>query len=160
MTGSTNKKVVVERFDREPLRGFVNPQTWLQAEGLELISLAGNVLVVPYAEVKAVGFVKDLDAGVLAGEKRVFTARPKSEGLWVRLQFRDGDFLDGLLSNNLLQLTQYGFSIVPPDSLSNNQRIFVPREALVELKVLGVIGSALKRRKRMPPPVDQIKLFE
>ncbi|MCW5983030.1 MAG: hypothetical protein KIT09_33385 [Bryobacteraceae bacterium] len=150
----------MERFDREALRGFVNPQAWLQPEGLELITPTGNAVVVPYREVKAVGFVRDLDAAVLAGEKREFTTRPKSEGLWVRLQFRDGDLIDGLLANNLLQLSEHGFTIVPPDSLSNNQRIFVPRAALAELKVLGVIGSPLKRRKRTPPPSEQIKLFE
>ena len=160
MAGSTNKKVVVERFDREPLRGFANPLTWLLPEGVELISLTGTVAVVPYEEVKAVGFVRDFEPAVLTGERRVFTTRPKSEGLWIRMQFKDGDLLDGLLANNLLQVTQFGFTVMPPDSLSNNQRIFVPRAALVELKVLGVIGSPLKRRKRTPPPEDQIKLFE
>ena len=160
MAASTSKKVVVERFDREPLKGFANPLTWLQTEGLEIISLTGTVAVVPYEEVKAVGFVREFEPGVLTGERRVFTNRPKSEGLWIRMQFKDGDLLDGLLSNNLLQMTAFGFTFVPPDSLSNNQRIFVPRAALVELKVLGVVGSALKRRTRTPPPEDQIKLFE
>ena len=160
MSASTNKKVVVERFEREPLQGFVNPQTWLLTEGLEVISLGGSVAIVPYKDVKAVGFVRDFEASVLAQERRTFTTRPKSEGLWVRMQFRDGDFLDGLLPNNLLQPSQHGFTILPPDSLSNNQRIFVPRAALADLKVLGVIGSPLKRRKRAAPPAGQIKLFE
>jgi hypothetical protein len=160
LTGSTNKKVVVERFEREPLTGFVNPQTWLLPDGLELISLSGSVSSVPYQDVKAVGFVRDFGPSVLAGERRIFTARPKSEGLWVRMHFRDGDCMDGLLPNNLLQFSQYGYTVVPPDSMSNNQRIFVPRAALADLKVLGVIGSLLKRRKRAAPTLDQIKLFE
>ena len=35
MAGSTNKKVIITRFDREPVLGFVNPQTYLLVEGVE-----------------------------------------------------------------------------------------------------------------------------
>lgn len=158
--GSTNKRVVVERFDREPLRGFINPQTWLTAAGVEVLSPGGSVVVVNYTDVKVVCFVKDLDGDSLGRERKTFTTRPKSEGLWVRMIFRDGDYLDGLLPNNLLALEPYGFSVVPPDPSANNQRVFVPKEALTHLKVLGVVGSPLRRRKRVPPAEDQIRLFE
>ena len=115
MASSTNKKAIVERFDRELLKGFVNPQAWLTAEGAELISTSGNVSVSPYGDIKAVYFVKDIDRATFSSERRLFTSRPKSEGLWVRMLFRDGDVLDGIVSNNLLQLEQFGFTIVPPD---------------------------------------------
>ena len=36
--GSTNKKVLVSRFDRERASGFVNPQSYLLAEGMELMT--------------------------------------------------------------------------------------------------------------------------
>ena len=160
MTGSTHKKVHVERFDRETLKGYVNPQTWLAAGGIELMSLAGAVAAVPYEDVKVVGFVRDLDGEGFAREKRLFTSRPKAEGLWMRLLFKDGDVLDGLMANNLLQLSPYGFMVAPPDPSSNYQKAFVPRAALADLKILGVIGSPLKRRKRAPPVEGQIKLFE
>ena len=35
-----------------------------------------------------------------------------------------------------------------------------PRAALKELQVLGVVGSALRRRKPKPPAKEQIGLFE
>ena len=57
MAVSTTKKVLITRFDREPLAGFVNPQSYLQAEGLELLSQGGAVSVVPYAEIKLVCFI-------------------------------------------------------------------------------------------------------
>jgi hypothetical protein len=160
LTGSTNKKVVVERFEREPLKGFVNPQSWLLPAGLELLSVSGTLALVPYEDVKVVSFVKDLEGADPSRQRRVFTTRPKTEGLWVRMLFRDGDYLDGVLPNNLLQLDIYGFSVVPPDPSSNNQRSFVPKAALTDLKVLGVIGGPLKRRKRPPPSKDQIGLFD
>ena len=160
MSGSTNKKVIIERYQRETLRGFVNPQMWLSSHTLELLSPEGVVQQIPYEEVKVVSFVKDLDGSPLSAERRLFTTRPKTEGLWVRMLFRDGDYLDGLLANNLLQLDPQGFAIVPPDPGANIQRVFVPRAALSALKVLGVIGSPLRRRKRAPPAKDQISLFE
>lgn len=160
LSGSTNKKVVVERFDRGALKGFVNPQTWLLPEGVELLSLDGAVTVTSYKEIKAVCFVKDLDGSTVDRERKIFTTRPKAEGLWVRMVFRDGDYLDGLLPNNLLQLDPYGFAIVPPDPSANNQRVFVPKSALTALKVLGVVGSPLRRRKRVVQTEDQIRLFE
>ena len=160
MSGSTNKSVIVERFDREPIKGFVNPQTWLLDDGFELMTVDGTVLRIPYQETKIVSFVKDLDGPGPTRDRRLFTTRPKTEGLWVRMLFRDGDHFDGLLANNLLQLDPQGFTVVPPHPSSNNQRLFLPRAALSELKVLGVIGSPLRRRKRTPPSKDQIELFE
>lgn len=160
LTGSTHKKVLVERFDRETLKGYVNPQTWLADTGLELLTAAGEVILVPYEQVKVVEFVRDLDGEGFAGEKRLFTRRPKTEGLWVRLLFKDGDVLDGLLANNLLQLNPYGFLVAPPDPSSNAQKIFVPRAALADLRVLGVIGGRRKVRERPPAPAEQIRLFE
>lgn len=160
MSGSTTKKVIVERFEREPLRGFVNPQTWLLAAGVEVLTTEGNIVVAPFDQVKVVIFVKDIDGPRFSGERRSYSTRPKNEGLWVRMLFRDGDHLDGLLPNNLLGLEAQGFTVAPPDPGSNAQRIFAPKAGLTAIKVLGVIGGPLRRRKRVPPSEDQIRLFD
>jgi hypothetical protein len=160
LAGSTTKKVLVTRFDREPLAGFVNPQSYLQAEGLELLSQGGAVNVVPYPEIKLVCFVRDFQQGEPRKELRLFTTRPKMEGLWVRMRFRDGDVMDGMLSNNLLQLDLYGLSVVPPDPGFQNQRIFVPKAALASVQVLGVVGSPLRMRKPKPAAKEQLEMFD
>ena len=160
MGGSTNKKVLVSRFDREPLSGFVNPQNYLLPEGLELLSQDGAITIVPYAEVKLVCFVRDFQQGEPRKELRLFTTRPKMEGLWIRMRFRDGDAMDGLLSNNLLLMEPYGFSVIPPDPGFQNQRVFIPKAAVTGVQVLGVIGSPLRIRKTKPTPKEQIDLFE
>ena len=160
MAGSTTKKVLVTRFDREPLAGFVNPQSYLQAEGLELLSQGGAVSVVPYTEIKLVCFVRDFQQGEPRKELRLFTTRPKMEGLWVRMRFRDGDVMDGMLANNLLQLDLSGLSVVPPDPGFQNQRIFVPKAALSSVQVLGVVGSPLRMRKPKPPAKEQLEMFD
>jgi hypothetical protein len=157
---STNKKVLVTRFDRETLAGFVNPQTYLLASGLELLSVTGTVAEVPYSEIKTVCFVRDFQQGEPRREMRLFTSRPKMSGLWVRMRFRDGDTLDGLLANNLLLLEPHGFSIIPPDPGFQNQRLFVPRAALSEIQVLGVVGSALRPGRKKPTAKEQIEMFD
>lgn len=160
MAGSTNKKVMIRRFDRESLPGFVNPQAYLQAGGVEILTASGNLLVVPYEDIKALYFVRDFDAGEPSAESRLFQNRPKMNGVWIRMRFRDGEVMDGLMPNNLLQLEAYGFTFVPPNAGANSQKVFVPRAALAELQIVGVVGSPLRPRKARPKPEEQIELFE
>jgi hypothetical protein len=157
VAASTNKKILIRRFDREPVSGFVNPQNWQQPAGLEVLSQSGADHVVPYSEIKAAYFVREFNEA--PGETRVFNTRPKMAGVWVRMRFRDGDIMDGLLPNNLLQLEPYGFTVVPPNPTSNHQRVFVPRAALDDVSVLGVVGSPLKERAKGKPK-EQIGLFD
>ncbi len=158
LSGSTVKKVIVERFDRERIRGFVRPQGYLLPEGLEVMSPDGSVSVIPYAQVKAVSFVRDLEDKAVLDERRQFLARPKTAGLWVELRFRDGDLIEGVIPNNLLLVEAAGYSFTPPEAAGNAQRVFVPRQALEEITVQGVIGG--KRRKSgRAGESQQIRLF-
>ena len=75
-------------------------------------------------------------------ERKTFLSRPKLDGLWVRLRFRDDDALEGIVSNNLLDLLDTGVQLTPPDLHGNVLRMFIPRSALAEMKVLGVVGVA------------------
>lgn len=161
MAGSTSKKIIVVRFDREPVQGFINPQSFLQDGGIELLSASGAVVVLPYPEVKAVCFVRDFESGPVWREHRAFPNRPKTEGLWLRLHFRDGDTLEGVIANNLMGLETQGFSVAPPDAGVQIQRVFVPRAALTLVQVLGVVGSPLRRpAKPKPGEKEQLKMFE
>ncbi len=117
------------------------------------------MVLVPYAEVKIVIFVKEFESST-EGTK-LFQTRPKMEGLWVRMTFRDGDIMDGILPNNPVKWEVQGYSITPPEPYSNNQKLFVPREALSSMSVLGVVGSPLTRtRKAKVDLKDQPTLFD
>lgn len=159
MTASTNKRIVIRRFERDPVLGFVNPQSYLQAGGIEVLTPAGTALLVPYTEVKALYFVRDFDGEPPEGS-RVFLNRPKMSGLWIRLTFRDGEVMEGVLPNNLLQLEPQGFTFAPPNPTANSQKVFVPRAALAGLQVVGVVGSPLRAGRAKPKPKEQIELFE
>ncbi len=161
MASSTTKKVLIKRFDREPMAGYVNVQAWLRPNGVELLTPDGGFAVIPYEEIKAVHFVRDFDSAGQIPEQKVFNNRPKIDGLWVRMRFRDGEVMEGVLPNNLLQLETSGFTVTPPEPYSNNQRVFIPRPALAEVQVLGVVGSPLRQpRKPKPAPKEQFGLFD
>lgn len=157
VSGSTVKKIIVDRYDRERLRGYAQPQTCYQPDGFELLSQDGSAGLVPYGQIKAVSFVRDLEGeGVLEGRLE-FLARPKTVGVWVEMLFRDGTRMEGVLPGNLLLVEPMGYTFTPPDAASNAQRVFVPRQALQEVSVLGVIGG--RRRKFEKAEPQQFSLF-
>jgi hypothetical protein len=149
----------VERFERESLSGYVNPLSFQQLAGVELLTEQGQVAVIPYTEVRLVALVRDFHPPAEPW-RRVFRNRPKMEGLWVNLELRDGDRLEGILPNNLLQIESQGFTIIPPDPFAHRQRLFIPRLALRKVEVLGVVGSPVQKRKAKPAPAEQIGLFD
>jgi hypothetical protein len=159
LASSTTKKALIRRFHRETLAGYLNPVTFLQPEGVELLSAEGQVSILPYQEIRMVSFVRDFDLPE-DQERQVFHTRPKMAGLWVRLRFRDGEVLEGILPNNLLQVETHGFVVVPPDPFGNRQRVFIPRTALLGVEVLGVVGGPLKRAKAKADSAEQIGLFD
>ena len=62
-----------------------------------------------------------------------------------------------MVPNDLLALLDSGVQITPPDLNGATFRIYVPRSALAELTVLGVVGIA--RRQPPRPAPAQPKLF-
>lgn len=161
MSSSTTKKVYLRRFDGEWIAGYANPQTFLRSDGAEILDRAAQVALIPYRSIRAIYFVREFNGLPGAEQRKVFHSRPKQDGLWVRLTFRDGETLEGILPNDLLQMGTHGLTITPPEAGTHAQRVFVPRLALEKLTVLGVIGSPLRRRrpKAAAPSKDQMDLF-
>jgi len=156
---STTKRAMARRFDRETLAGYVNPVSYLQPTGVEWMSAGGQTVLLAYTEIKAISFVRDFALGV-DNERRTFFTRPKMAGLWVSFLLRDGERMEGILPNNLLNLEPYGYTVTPPDPYANTQKIWIPRAALQSVEILGVVGSAVKTRKPKPAAKEQIGLFD
>ncbi len=155
---STHKKVIVRKMDRDSVQGYVAPAFIMDGK-VELLNTAGKVVLIELADVKGVYFVREFDESE-GFARKTFATRPRTEGLWVRLKFRDNEILEGMMPNDLTQLSPDGFLFTPPDTRSNTQRIFVPRSALSELTVLAVIGGAGGRRRRAAAaPEGQVPMF-
>ena len=157
---STHKKVIVRKLDRDTVNGYVAPAKFLAEGKLEMLNTAGNVLGIDLREIKIVYFVRDFaEAG--GPQRKTFANRPRTEGLWVRLKFKDGEVMEGLMPNDLTQVMAEGFLVNPPDLRGNTQRMFIPRTALAGLTVLGVIGVGRgRKRKGVPADVRQVPMFE
>ncbi len=155
---STHKKVIVRKADRDSISGYVAPANFVVDGKLELLNTSGNVVAVDLRDIKAVYFVREFSDSEIMSRK-TFTTRPRTEGLWVRLKFKDNEVIEGIMPNDLVQNPAEGFLINPPDLRSNTQRVFVPRASLASVTVIAVIGAARRRRKG-PPDTRQVTLFE
>jgi len=156
---STHKKVIVRKLDRDSVQGYVAPASFIAEGKLELLNVAGKMVQIDLSEVKGIYFVREFNEPESI-QRKTFAARPRTEGLWVRLKFRDNDVLEGMMPNDLAHFAGEGFYIIPPDTRANTQRIFVPRSALESLLVLAVIGGPQARRRRRPAASEaQVPMF-
>lgn len=166
---SPHKKVIVRRFTGELLPGYLAASLFVEpSEGdrgaqrsevwaLHLLDLSGRVIPVRLEDVKMVCYVRDFNLPDTKDPERLtrrsFLARPRGEGLWVRVTFRSGDLLEGLAPTDLALaddfLADRGLHLIPPDTRSNTQRVYIPRSAMSELHVLAVVTS---RPRQSPPP--------
>jgi hypothetical protein len=154
---STHKKVVVVLADKKTVRGYLSPTRLGQADPIDLLTPDGEHEGIPLAKVRSIYFVRDF-ASDFEPERKAFLSRPKLDGLWVRLRYLDSETLEGVIPNDLLSLLDNGVQITPPDLNSTTDRIFVPRAALAEVTVLGVVGIA-RRKPAAAAAAAQPRLF-
>lgn len=139
------------------MRGYLNPVRLGQVDPLDLLSPDGEHQEIPLSRVRTIYFVRQFE-GEFEPERKVFLSRPKLDGLWIRLRYSDGEALEGVVPNDLLNLLDNGVQLTPPDFSSNTDRIFVPRSAITELTVLGVVGIA-RRKPAAAAAAAQPRLF-
>ena len=129
------------------------------------MSAGGSLQAIAFAEIKALCFVSEAGQTDLFTDHMLFARRPKQPGLWTRFTFRDGDQLDGLLSSNLLEWPEWGYSAVPPRAGATRQWVFIPRLAVTGTELRGVVGRAASpkgqgRKKEIPADGKQLIMFE
>jgi hypothetical protein len=163
---SARKPVIVRKFSRDWCAGYAPACFASDAVELEILDQSGKVLRIAWDQVKWVCYVRDFPASSPASfsdqanperllHKR-FSIRPRTAGLWLRMTLTDGEELEGLAANDRSLVEGAGLLLTPPDTRSNTQRIYVPRQAIQTLEVVSLIGAA--SRKRVPTP-PQTELF-
>ena len=157
----SRKKVIVRKLSRDWLAGYLPPSDFVSHEQVEVLDLGGKLVSVPMTEVKWICFVREFQSGDSSQPERLlrktFVTRPRNEGLWVRVRLKDNDLMEGLAQNDMTLLEGEGLFLVPPDTRSNTQRIFLPRQAVVELDILAVIKTGARRS---PAEAVQESLFK
>jgi hypothetical protein len=165
---SAQKKVIVRRFDDHLHWGYLPQEVTVLHGYVELIDPSAHVTPVQLTEIKWIAYVRDFN---LADphlperlDRRKFTARPRSEGLWVRMRLIDGDVLEGLVqvSRTLLDslADSLGLFMTPPDTRGNTQRLFVPRSAIESIDAMGLIQPAAAKAQKPAKEEPQPTLFE
>jgi hypothetical protein len=171
---SSRKPVIVRRFSGEWCAGYAgagfgssaaNPSTANPgAAELEILDLTGKVVRIGWEQVKWVCYVREFPARDSANPERLlrkqFAIRPRTPGLWLRMTLTDGEELEGLAANDRSLIEGAGLLLTPPDTRSNTQRIYVPRQAIQTLEVVSLIGAAgRKKSEAAGPSPEQPGLF-
>jgi hypothetical protein len=149
---SARKPVIVRKFTRDWLAGYASGVFGRDMAELEILDLTGKVIRMGWEQVKWVCYVRDLPTASTdqANPERLlrkrFSIRPRTAGLWLRLRLADGDELEGLAANDLSLVDGAGLLLIPPDTRSNTQRIYIPRPAIQALEVLSLIGASQHKR--------------
>jgi hypothetical protein len=165
---SSHKKVIVRRSTGEILPGYLPVSAFVHDKIIDLLDLSGRVISLPLDDIKHICYIRDFNlTDALNPERltrRTFLARPRTEGLWLRLAFRttDGtkDQLEGLapIDATLLDdlISDTGLFLTPPDTRSNTQRIYVPRTSITELQLIAVITTP-SRKKPLPAALTPLQ---
>ena len=166
---SSRKKVIVRRFSTGVLWGYLPAAGILQDGALDLLDLSGRVQSVPILDVKYVSYVRDFNTADAVSPERLvrknFLARPRSEGLWMRVCLRDGDRIEGLASLDLTMADGWsedlGVYLVPPDIRGNTQRLYIPRSGMDSMEVVAVVTTPSRKKAALAksPEEAQPDLF-
>ncbi len=141
MSSSTAKRLILYRFDRAPVEALVHADAYLQEAGIELMMRDGSLQVIEYRIVKALCFAAEGAPADLFSAHIAFERRPKTQGLWASFRLIDDDVLEGVLGHNLAEWPAQGYLMTPPKASAYRQRVFLPRQAVRETALLGLIGK-------------------
>lgn len=152
---ASRKKAVVRKLSRDWVAGYVSADDFCRQGMVELLDLSGKVILLPAPEIKWLCFVRDFNSGEMNNPERLlrktFAGRPRIEGVFLRLRLSDGDQIEGVATNDRSLIAGDGLFLLPPDTRSNTQRIWVPCTSISDLEAIAIITSQA-RRKQAPQP--------
>lgn len=94
-------------------------------------------LHIEWGAVKAIQFVKDLETNGDAEENvRFFDSAAIPPYLWVRVEFKDGEVVEGKLDNSLSLIDSPCLMLYPLNDTANQQCLCIPRGAIANLQVI------------------------
>lgn len=147
---ASRKKAIVRKLSRDWVAGYISAEGFCHDQNVEVLDLGGKVMLLPAAEIKWICFVRDFNSGEMNNPERLlrktFSGRPRTEGVFLRLRLSDGDLLEGLATNDRSLIASEGLFLVPPDTRSNTQRLWIPSSTITELEVLAVINSNTRKK--------------
>jgi len=150
-TNGSNPEKVVIQFGSRTVKGYLESPVWNTIEELLSNAPSGSpeafrirrldtnaVEEVSVKDVKAVFYVNSFEGSSEHKNLNFHTRAPTVHGIWMRLQFLDGEVMEGIVFNSLRYLVDSGFFLLPTDPGSNNKLVYVVKSWLVDHRVLGL----------------------
>jgi hypothetical protein len=143
------KKVILRSFTNELAWGYLPQSGFLRDGQITLMATDGRLTPYPIKALKRIAYIRDFNLDDKVDPERIgrmtFPARPRGDGIWLKLTFRDDELLEGLTTLDMAfadtLLDDHGLFLTPPDPRSNTLRLFVPRMALNSIEVLGFVTA-------------------
>ena len=147
---TTKSEKVVIQFGSRTVKGYLESPAWNTIE--ELLSGAplstpqtlhvrlfesNSVEEISINDVKAIFYVHNFDGDADHKEMSFYGKSPIVHGIWMRVQFLDGEVIEGIVHNSIRYLLDPGFFLVPTHPGSNNKLIYVSKSQLIDHRVLG-----------------------
>jgi hypothetical protein len=165
---SSRKKVVLRATDKSVRPGYLPLTGIVEERGgkavVDLLDLEGRIVPIPLESVQSIAYVRDFNLADKIDPERLsrktFLARPRGEGLWIRLTLAGtSEVLEGLapLDLSLIDglLEDRGIYLIPPDIRSNTQRLYLPRTAIMAVQLLAVITTPSKVKPVHPDSIQE-----
>jgi hypothetical protein len=147
---TTKSEKVVIQFGTRTVKGYLESPAWNTIE--ELLSAAplstpetlrvrlfesSTVEEISIKDVKAIFYVHNFDGDENHKEMSFYGKSPIVHGIWMRVQFLDGEVIEGIVHNSIRYLVDPGFFLVPTHPGSNNKLIYVSKSQLADHRLLG-----------------------
>ena len=145
-----SEKVVIQLGSRT-IKGYLDSPAWSTME--ELLSQAPHaspdtfrvrhfessiVEEISAKDIKAVFYVNSFEGDSDHQHLNFYSRAPIVHGIWMRLQFLDGEVMEGMVYNSIRYLVDPGFFLLPTDPDSNNRLVYVRKSWLADHRVLGM----------------------
>lgn len=144
------EKVVV-KLENQLVRGYLESYAYNTVEALlrnapyrypSVIRIrhleSGACEEISTANAKAIFYVKSFEGEPHRKDLKFHSRTQIVDGIWIRVQFLDGEIMEGIVSNNFQLLIAPGFFLRPTDPESNNTLVYVFKTQLKDCRVLGL----------------------
>ena len=143
-------KVVIHLNTGEMIRGYIEANSHKPGPSLgpsdfdasRVVSVripnVNDPLTIQLQDLKAIFVVKSFRGDPKRKGLRFYSNGPAVGHIWVEIQFKDNEIIEGLVDNSVQHLLADGFWLRPSDSGGNNICAYVNKAAIADYRVLGV----------------------
>jgi hypothetical protein len=158
-----NSQKVAVHFGSRTIKGYLESPSWntieeflvntpqAPRETIQVRRLESDIVEeISIRDVKAIFYVNSFRGDSNHKELIFYSRAPIVHGIWMRVQFLDGEIIEGIVYNSLRYLVDPGFFLFPTDPDGNNKLVYVVKSWLADHRILGVRKLTVPVTLRIP----------